>query len=145
MTPDPELRKMVSSLRRFFQTDAPGGIASAYLFGSHAERRAHRESDVDVGVLLDWSRYPTRPERGELRVRLGAGLIHALVRNMVDVVVLNDAPPELARRVVTHGARVFCADAAADHALVRDAQLRAADVDIFLRRMRRIKLDALRR
>jgi hypothetical protein len=34
------------------------------------------------------------------------------------------------------------ADPEADHAYVRDAQLRAADVEPFLRRMRRIELDA---
>jgi predicted nucleotidyltransferase len=28
-------------------------VVAAYLFGSHASGRAHRESDVDVGVLLD--------------------------------------------------------------------------------------------
>ena len=27
------------------------GVVSVYLFGSHAEERAHRESDVDLGVL----------------------------------------------------------------------------------------------
>ena len=28
-------------------------IVSAYLFGSIAEGREHRDSDVDIGVLLD--------------------------------------------------------------------------------------------
>jgi hypothetical protein len=35
------------------------GVVSAYLFGSHAEARAHRESDVDVGVLLDRRAFPS--------------------------------------------------------------------------------------
>lgn len=30
-------------------------IVSVYLFGSVAEERDHQESDVDLGVLLDWS------------------------------------------------------------------------------------------
>ena len=29
-------------------------VVSAHLFGSQARGRAHRESDVDVGVLLRW-------------------------------------------------------------------------------------------
>lgn len=50
----------------------------------------------------------------------------------------------LARAIVTRGRRFFCADCEADHAFVRDAQLRAADLDPFLRRRRKIKLSALR-
>ncbi len=61
------------------------------------------------------------------------------------MIVLNDAPPELGRHIVTRGKRVFCDDPDADHAFVRDVQLRAADLAPFLRRMRRIKLDSLSR
>ena len=60
----------------------------------------------------------------------------------VDLVVLNDTPPGLSRAVITRGRRVFCADAEADHAFVRDTLLRAADLEPWLQRMRRIKLDA---
>ncbi|MEX0890594.1 MAG: nucleotidyltransferase domain-containing protein [Gemmatimonadota bacterium] len=132
-------------LHAYFAAAAPPGVLSAYLFGSHAEGRSHRESDVDVGVLLDRGRYPLAADRFDVRVRLGAELVDVLDRNDVDVVILNDAPPELGRAVVVRGQRVHCADAAADHAYVRDIQLRAADLDIFLRRVRRTKLDALRR
>jgi predicted nucleotidyltransferase len=125
--------------------EAPEGVASVYLFGSEAAGRAHRESDVDVGVLLDWKRCPGREDRADLRERLSAGLIHALRRNEVDVVVLNDAPPELGRAIVTLGRRVFLADPEVDHAYVRDVQIRAADLLPWLRRMRRIKLEAIRR
>jgi predicted nucleotidyltransferase len=120
------------------------GVASAYLFGSQAEGRAHRESDVDVGVLLCFERHPTAQARFEVRLRLHADLGAAVGRE-VDVVILNDAPPLLARRIVVHGRRVFCADGEADHAFVRDAQLRAADIEPFIRRARRTKLIALQR
>jgi len=68
-----------------------------------------------------------------------------LHQNAVDVVVLNDAPPGLGRHIATKGRRVYCGDAEMDHAFVRDVQLRAADLEPFLRRARRIKLDALAR
>lgn len=119
------------------------GIVSAYLFGSEAEGRAHRESDVDVGVILRHDEHPTARDRFEVRLRVSADLQAALSRE-VDVIVLNDAPPLLARRVVSSGRRVFCADAERDHAFVRDVQLRAADVEPFLRRAQRTKLRALR-
>jgi predicted nucleotidyltransferase len=116
-----------------------------YLFGSQAAGRAHRESDVDVAVLLRWDVYPTPQERFEARLRLIADLSAALGRNDVDLVVLNDAPPLLGRHVVTTGRRLLCADPEADHVYVRDVQLRAADLQPWLERMARIKLDALRR
>lgn len=118
-------------------------VSSAYLFGSHVAGRVHRESDVDVGVLVSWKL--KRVQRFEERVRLAGALPGKLGGRPVDVVVLNDAPPLLGRRVVLDGRRVFCADPEADHAFRRDVQLRAADLEPFLRRMRRLKLEALAR
>jgi predicted nucleotidyltransferase len=100
---------------------------------------------VDVGVLLDRASYPTRQARFAERLRLTSRLGGHLGNYLVDVVILNDAPPTLARRIVTTGERVFCANPDADHDFVRDAQLRAADLEPFLARTRRIKLAALAR
>jgi hypothetical protein len=58
---------------------------------------------------------------------------------------LNDASAELGRRAVTTGIRVFCTDPEADHVFVRDVQILAADLDPFLRRVRRIRLESLMR
>lgn len=124
---------------------APHGLVSAYLFGSHAAGRAHAESDIDVGVLLDRGRYPGPQERFAERVRLTSWFMGLLGVNAVDVVVLNDAPPELGRRIVTRGQRLYCADHQLDHAFVRDVQLRAADLEPFLRRTRKVKLQVLER
>jgi predicted nucleotidyltransferase len=116
--------------------------ASAYVFGSVAEGRTHRQSDVDVALLLVRAAHPRATDRFEARLRLSARLAGRLGRP-VDVVILNDVAPGLGRHVVSRGARVLCRDADADHAFVRDVQLRAADLDPFLRRLRRLKLDAL--
>jgi len=43
------------------------------------------------------------------------------------------------------GRQIFCSDPERDHAFVRDVQLRAADLEPFRRRPRRLKLDAMRR
>ncbi len=87
-----ELQK---KLGRYFKSRTFPGILSAYLFGSHGEDRAHSESDVDVGVLLDRGRYASPRARFHARVRLASDLIHALRKNDLDVIVLNDAPPAL--------------------------------------------------
>lgn len=120
------------------------GIVALYLFGSHAEGRAHRESDVDLGVLLDRAVFPGATERGKARIRLISEWIALLGDNRVDLVVLNDAPPELGRRIVTEGRLLYTSDPEAEHAFRRDIQLRAADLDPFLRRARAIKLERLR-
>jgi hypothetical protein len=135
----------IEQLTSFFEGEMVEGVVSAYLFGSRAEGRAHRESDVDVGVLLDRRVYPTKRERFEARLKLIGALGSCLKRDDVDLVVLNDASPEIGARVVSGGARVFCKQEEKDHAFVRDVQLLAADIKPFLERMRRIKLEAIRR
>jgi len=139
----PATAALDSALRRAF--DDASGVVSAYLFGSVANGRAHRESDLDIGVLLDRVIYPGAGNRFEARLHLTGGLGTTTRRNDVDVVILNDAPPHLARAIVTSGRRVFCADAEADHAFLRTTLLRAADLEPFLRRARRLKLRALKR
>jgi predicted nucleotidyltransferase len=119
------------------------GLIAAYLFGSRAAGTEHAESDVDVGVLFDHAAVPVPADRARLAVRLGSELIGATHSNRVDVVVLNDAPPELSASVLTGGTRVFCSDTEADRAFRRRTISLAADQAPFLRRMRRIKLAAL--
>ncbi len=121
------------------------GVVSLYLFGSHAEGRSHRESDVDVGVLFDRKALPGGRDRFEASLELSTRLQSDLGTRHVDLVVLNDAPPGLGRAIVSRGRRLVCSDEEADHAYVRDVLLRAADLEPFLRRTRRIKLDALAR
>ena len=127
----------------YFEDTGSQAVASVYLFGSQAEGRVHMESDIDVGVLMDRKYLPTRRDRFETSLRFGAELGIALSCERVDLVVLNDAPPLFARRIVTEGRRVFYRDPEIDHAFVRDIQLRAADLQPFLDRMQKIKLDAL--
>ena len=130
-----------SALRDHFRTR--DHVRSAYLFGSHARGRAHRESDVDVAVLLDVVRFPTRERRSAAAERLNAEIIHTVGNNRVDVVVLNDVNPELGAAIVTDGVCVHCVDADADRAMRRRILLRHADLQPFLRRTRRLKLDAI--
>ena len=132
-----------ASLEAFFSQKASRKVMSAYLFGSHAEQRTHRESDIDVGVLLDWRLVPSRLARAELRLSLSSELIAVTGNNFVDIVVLNDAPPQFARSIVTLGSPLFVRDPELDHAFRRDIQLLAADLTPWLDRMRRIKLKVL--
>jgi predicted nucleotidyltransferase len=140
-----ETQTVADILALKFREPVTVGIVSAYLYGSLAEKRDHRESDIDVGVLLDRAVHPHPRDRFEQRLVLGTRLAAGLAGRPLDVVVLNDAPPLLARHIVTRGTLIHCSDPAANHIFVRDIQLRAADLEPFLRRMRRIKLEALER
>lgn len=137
--------QIVERLKKYFEERPDLGIASVYLFGSQAEGRAHRESDIDVAVLFDWHRYPTRRERLDLRVSLSSELIGALNHNEVDVVILNDAPPPLGRKIIYDGIRVYVGDPAADHDYVRNVQILAADMEPWLKWTRKLKLEMLMR
>ena len=144
MTNDTDkLQHILSGLASYFA--GKPGLQAAWLFGSHSEGRSHRDSDIDVAVLLEHGRYPDARVRFEARVAMTADIIAVLHRNEVDLVVLNDAPPRFARRIVLDGRLVHCSDPEAEHAFRRDAQLRAADIGPFLDRMARIKLGALAR
>lgn len=101
---------MEAALAAHLADRPPAGVVSVYLFGSQAAGRAHRESDVDLAVLLRWDLYPTSRERFEARLRLFADFSAALGRDDVDLVVLNDAPPLLGRHIVTTGRRLLCTD-----------------------------------
>jgi uncharacterized protein len=142
-TASPEPLPRVGGVQRYFADRPDLGVAAAYLFGSHAAGRAHRESDIDLGVLLRWEAHPERDDRFEVKLRLIGELAGVVAPAAADVVILNDAPPLLGRQVIHGGVRIYLADAAADHAYVRDVQLRAADLEPWLRRMRQLKLDWL--
>lgn len=124
---------------------AGDGVVAVYVHGSHANGRSHRESDVDVGVLLRHAHFPTARERFEAGLRLHADLQPLLGGVPLDLVVLNDAPPGLAAAIAAGGRLVYCADAELEHDFRRDSQLRAADLLPFLRRTAAIKREAIGR
>ena len=138
-----EIESITSRLASYFA--GRPGVQAAWLFGSHCAGRSHRESDLDVAVLLAHECYPNPRARFDARIRITADIVALLHWNDIDLVVLNDVPPRFARRVVLDGRCIHRADAEAEHAFRRDVQLRAADMAPFLERMRRLKMEALPR
>jgi len=120
-------------------------VAAAYLFGSHARGTPRADSDVDLGLVLHPARLPDRPSRDRLAQALATDLIGVIHCNAVDVVVLNDASPELGSAVLQRGRRLYLADPEFDHHFRRTVLLRYADLRPFLERTRRVKLEALHR
>ncbi len=99
-------------LRRFFAQDGRDVVA-AYLFGSVARGTHGPGSDVDIAVLLE--RPPPRTFEG-LPLDLEARLEKVLGRP-VQLVVLNDAPPDLVHRVLRDGRLLLGPGSVAPHRL----------------------------
>jgi predicted nucleotidyltransferase len=105
----------------------------------------YRESDLDLAVVLRHEDYPTARDRFEARLRLHALIEPALGGPPLDLVVLNDVPPGLAAAVTAGGQCLVCRDRELEHAFRRDSQLRAADLQPFLRRAAALKREAIGR
>jgi len=81
-------------------------VVAAYLFGSAARGETTSLSDVDIAVYLD---EPSRESRVAAYLGLRRRLDQALANGPVDLVLLNDAPPALAGRIIA-GDLVYSAD-----------------------------------
>jgi predicted nucleotidyltransferase len=102
-------RSDVIERTRAFFADAHRDVVAVYVFGSVARGTARPGSDVDVAVL-----FPTTPEPTLLgRPLTLADDLRGALGCPVDVVVLNDAPPDLVHRVLRDGVLVVERDRAA--------------------------------
>ena len=84
-------------------------LVAVYLFGSVARGTDSSSSDVDVGILL---RAAPTGEINDLRFVLEGDLERALGRR-TQVVILNNAPPDLVHRVLRDGRLLLDRDRAA--------------------------------
>jgi predicted nucleotidyltransferase len=82
------------------------GVVAVYLFGSVARGTARADSDVDIGVLYD------SPRPAQLLAQPfddEASLAERLARR-VQVIEMNDAPPDLVHRILRDGILVIDAN-----------------------------------
>jgi predicted nucleotidyltransferase len=112
--------------------DAPSDVVAAYVFGSVARGESRPGSDVDVGVL-----FVSTPEPSlEALPRLLEGGIERLLGAPAQVVVLNDAPPDLVHRVLRDGRLVLDRDRAARIRFEVRARNEFFDIEPMLKRYR---------
>jgi len=83
--------------RRIVLGKLRGTSARVYLFGSRAQGNARRNSDIDIGILLD----PVVPP--EILAEIRDALTESTIPYRVDVVDLGQVDAPFRRRVVAEG------------------------------------------
>jgi predicted nucleotidyltransferase len=73
-------------------------VKLAYLFGSVAEGKKGKLSDVDLAVFLDESL--SKPDRFNLQLKLIYELTGIMKTDKVDLVIMNDAPLSLNYEII---------------------------------------------
>ena len=87
----------VERVRRIVLDGLGNHRARVFFFGSRAEGRAGRSSDIDVGIL------PIDPLPSGLLTELREVLENSSVLPMVDLVDLSDVEPDFRERVIRDG------------------------------------------
>ena len=108
-------------------------LTAAYLFGSRAREDANAASDVDIALLYQHTPASTLAARPFY----AAAELESLLGTPVDVVVLNDAPPDLVHRVLRDGVLILERDRSARIAFEVRARNDYFDLLPVLRRYRR--------
>jgi predicted nucleotidyltransferase len=103
--PEVNERTLAETSQRFAKRPE---VLVAYLFGSQAREKPTPISDVDVAVLL--SDGVPRESYFDYRIALMQELTKIFRSDEVQVVILNQAPPLLAYKVVVEGKPLFCRD-----------------------------------
>lgn len=87
-------------------------VQLGYLFGSTARKQTHRQSDLDLAVLVDQEQYRRldREAPWGYLASLNSALMGLLQRNDIDLVLLHLAPTLLRHEVVRRGQLLFCRD-----------------------------------
>jgi hypothetical protein len=137
-------RHRVDRLQSFFLERPEIGVASAYVYRSQSIGR-HWDRVLGLAVLLEPASHATPAARTELLTEIAQELSEAAGEARLDLAVLNDLPAPVARRIALEGRRIVSASPELDRDFLRDVQVRAIDLEAFLRRPRRARLEMVQR
>lgn len=84
-------------------------VLLAYLFGSVAQGRMNKLSDIDIALLVDEKKFKKldAKEPYGYKAAMIANLMGLLHKNEIDLVLLHEAPPLLAHEVIRTGTLLF--------------------------------------
>ncbi len=86
-----------STVKQYFKDKHSASLV--FLFGSHASKQANRFSDIDIGILFNT--VPSHDEFNTIKEDLSA-----LLKNDIDLVILNDASPIIKMQIIKKGVLV---------------------------------------
>ena len=98
-----DIRSIQNALTSYFGSRTE--VQAGYLFGSIVSGRARPDSDVDSAILV--ADRVMRHDPFQYRLETVTKLMDLLKRTDVDLVLLNEAPPLLAHRVLARGKLIF--------------------------------------
>lgn len=90
------MRELLKKLENYFKDKDE--VRLAYLFGSVADEKEGPLSDIDIGVLLDDKL--DRTARARLKLRMISELTSILGSDRIDLVIMNDASPQLNYEII---------------------------------------------
>lgn len=99
-------REIMEQVEKFLENQ--DAVVLSYLFGSVAQQRAGKLSDVDLAVYLDDSL--NSYERFDLELELLSDLGDIIGTDRVDLVVMNDAPISLNFEIIKANHPLFIRD-----------------------------------
>ncbi len=100
-----ELEKYLSEIKRILEKHS---VIFAYLFGSYATGMRGKLSDLDIAVFLNNELTPE--ERFGKKLKIMSDISSLLKKDEIDIVILNEAYPLLAHRIIKDGILIFSAD-----------------------------------
>ncbi len=103
MAQSKKMNELENKLIKFFKDR--NQVKFAYVFGSQAHGKTGPLSDIDMAVYIDDK--IDRNEYFDLKLRTLGELMDYFGSNEIDLVVLNEAPPLLAHRILREGHLVF--------------------------------------
>lgn len=98
------LKERMPKLIGAFKQDK--GINAFYLFGSYAKEQIKPLSDIDIAVLL--RKDIVSAKYWDYKIKLLSVAIGILKTEEIDLVLLNEAPPELRYNILKEGKFLFC-------------------------------------
>lgn len=105
------LEEIKIKLKNFFSQKEE--IKFAYLFGSVAKRLPTKLSDIDLAIFVNEKMIKRKKYPFGYKASLFTELVSELHTNEIDLVLLNEALPLLAHRVIRDGILLDCKDESA--------------------------------
>ncbi len=104
-------------------------ILFAYIFGSQATGRVHKESDLDLAIYIE----PMPENLIERKLDLIDKISQLTGFDHIDLVILNQAPPLLVHSVMKTGKLLFCKNSEKRSFFLVKNLKEALDLEIHLR------------